>query len=675
MTLRIADTFTAALDRLTAPEKAAAKQAAFDLQVDPSAPGLQLHRVERSRDRDFWTARVTRDLRIVLHKRSGDTLLAWVGHHDAAYAWAERRRLETHPATGAAQLVEVREFVEEIRVAVPAPTASPPLFARAPEATLLLCGVPPDWLADVRAATDETLLDLADHLPAEALEALINLSAGIQPAAPAPTPDPFEHPDAQRRFRLLADSDELARALEAPWERWTIWLHPAQRSFADKDFAGPARVTGSAGTGKTIVALHRALRLARADPAARLLLTTWSERLADGLRAKLRLLAAPPNLRVSDLRSAALAEHERLLGPVRVATALDVAAALATAAEGASVDPAFLRDEWRLVVDARAVRDAVTYRDMPRHGRRVRLTGDRRDALWTVFARVRAALAARGLKTYAEALHDTAAALAAEAAPPYDHILVDEAQDLTLAELRFLRAAVSREINGLFFAGDIGQRIFRPAFAWAAEGVEIRGRSRALKVNYRTSRQIRRRADLLLPPRLLELDGAEEDRAGVQSVFDGPAPEIRAFPTEDAESAFVADWLAALVADGIRPEEIAVLVRSIDEFPRAERAIADAALDAARLVGSATASAGRVALATMHAAKGLEYRAVAVMACDAAVLPAARRLAAATDETALAEIYATERHLLYVAGTRARERLLISGKSPTSTFLTDLLAP
>ena len=673
MTLRIADTFTAALDRLTAPEKAAAKQAAFDLQVDPSAPGLQLHRVDRSRDRDFWTARVTRDLRIVLHKRSGDTLLAWVGHHDAAYAWAERRRLDVHPATGAAQLVEVRERVEEIRVPVILPTAKPPLFARTPEATLLLCGIPSDWLADVRAATDDTLLDLTDHLPAEALEALINLSAGIQPAPAAPTQDPFAHPDAQRRFRLVARSDELARALDYPWEKWTIWLHPAQRSFVDADFSGPARVTGSAGTGKTIVALHRAVRLARADAGARILLTTYSGRLADGLRGKLARLAAPANLRVADLRSSALAEHERLLGPVRIATDLDITAVLATAATGTALDPAFLQDEWRLVVDARAVRDAATYRDLPRLGRRVRLTGDRRDALWPVFAGIRAALAAQGLKTYSEALHDTAAALAAEEAPPFDHVLVDEAQDLTLAELRFLKAACTREANGLFFAGDIGQRIFRPLFSWAAEGVEIRGRSRSLKVNYRTSRQIRRRADLLLPPRLVELEGAEEDRTGVQSVFDGPLPVVRAFANAEAETAAVSAWLTQAIAEGTRPEEIAILVRSIAEFSRAECAIADAGLDSIRLVARAAPLPGRLALATMHTAKGLEFRAVAVMACDAPILPSEARLLQAADETALEEIYATERHLLYVACTRARDRLLVSGTAPISGFLQDLV--
>lgn len=673
MTLRIADTFTDALTRLTAQEQAAVKQAAFDLQVNPSAPGLSLHRVDRARDKDFWTARVNRDIRIVLHKRGSDTLLAWVGHHDDAYRWAERRRLEVHPTTGAAQLVEIRERVQEIVVPIAVPAAMPPLFARTADETLLLCGVPPDWLPDVRAATEDTLLDLDEHLPAEAMEALINLSAGIEPAPAAPTPDPFEHPDALRRFRLLADSEELARALEYPWEKWTIYLHPAQRTFVEKDFAGPARITGSAGTGKTVVALHRAVRLAQANPSARVLLTTYNERLAAGLRRKLALLAAPPNVIVSALRSAALAEHERLLGPASIATDAQMASALAASAEGHAVDPAFLRDEWRLIVDARDIRDADVYRDLPRHGRRTRLTGDRRKALWAVFERARTLLHRQGLKTYAEALHDLAAALRTSGSAPFDHVVVDEAQDLSLAELRYLRAACSDETNDLFFAGDIGQRIFRPPFSWAAEGVEIRGRSRFLKVNYRTSRQIRERSDLLLPSRLLELDGAEEDRTGVQSVFDGPSPLIQAHESQEAETEAVSAWINEAVNDGILPGEIGVLVRTEEEMPRAQRAIEAAGHEFESLADRSRSGAGRVTVATMHAAKGLEFRAVAVMACDAHLLPLQRRLLEAADETALEELYSTERHLLYVACTRARDRLCISGVSPVSEFLQDLV--
>jgi hypothetical protein len=675
MTLRIADTFTAALSRLTGPEQAAAKQAVYDLHVNPAAPGLQLHRVDRSRDRNFWTARVTRDLRIVLHRQGSGTLLAWVGHHDDAYAWAERRRLVAHPTTGAAQLVEVRERVEEIAApaAASARTAAPPLFARTPEPVLLLCGVPSDWLGDVRVATEDSLFDLADHLPAEAMEALLNLALGIQPAPPQPAPDPFAHPDAQRRFRLLVDEEELRTALDAPWEKWTTWLHPAQRSFVDKDFSGPARVIGSAGTGKTVVALHRAVRLARIDPSARVLLTTYNALLADGLRRKLPLLAAPPNVSVSDLRSAALAEHERLLGTVRLAAGADIRAALAAASKRQPIDPAFLRDEWRLVVDARDIRDAAAYRDLPRHGRKTRLTGDRRDALWAIFVRVRDLLAERGLKTYSEALHDVAMALAAEARPPFDHIVVDEAQDLSLAELRFLRAAVARDANGMFFAGDIGQRIFRPSFAWSAEGVEIRGRSHTLKVNYRTSRQIRQRSDLLLPSRLVELDGSEEDRTGVQSVFEGPAPLVRAFGTHEEEADALGRWIEATVAEGIRPHELGVLVRSIEQFDRGRRAIAAAGQDCEPLVGAAAPTAGRLPLATMHSAKGLEFRAVAVMACDAKILPLEQRLREAVDEVGLQEVFDTERHLLYVACTRAREKLWVSGCAPLSEFVQDII--
>ena len=423
-----------------------------------------------------------------------------------------------------------------------------------------------------------------------------------------------------------------------------------------------------------MVALHRAVRLARADPSARVLLTTYNEHLAAGLRDKLALLGAPPNVTVSDLRSAALAEHERLLGPVRIATAPDVRAALAAAAEGAAVDPGFLRDEWRLIVDARDVRDAATYRDLPRHGRRTRLTGDRRDALWTVFARTRAALAARGLKTYAEALHDTAAALAAEGEPPFDHILVDEAQDLTLAELRFLKAACSREINGLFFAGDIGQRIFRPPFAWVAEGIEIRGRSRSLKVNYRTSRQNpppRRPAPPLPPARARRRRGGPHRRPvrlrrpRHRSSAASRPPRPRSPPSPPGSPR--------------RSPTASAPRRSPSSSARSTSSPAPSARSPTPARTTPRSSArppcrpAAISLSTMHAAKGREFRAVAVMACDASILPSPRRLAEAADETALEEIFLTERHLLYVACTRARDHLLIAGGLPISEFLRDLV--
>ena len=309
MEFRIADTFTASLAKLTGDEQKAAKTTAFDLQVDPSASALSFHRVDRAKDRNFWSVRVSRDIRLIVHRTASSVMLVYVDHHDAAYRWAERRRIERHPRTGAAQIVEIRETVREIEVprAVVAeattterPPAKSALFAAASDDELLGYGVPEPWLDDVRTADEDSLLDLADHLPAEAAEALLELATGGTPERPAHTAadaDPFAHPDAQRRFRLVENADELERALEYPWEKWTVFLHPAQRRIVEGGFSGPARVSGSAGTGKTIVALHRAVHLAQTHPDAGVLLATFSETLANALRVRLgRLVHNQPSI-------------------------------------------------------------------------------------------------------------------------------------------------------------------------------------------------------------------------------------------------------------------------------------------------------------------------------------------------------------------------------------------
>ena len=116
MQFRIADTFTDSLAKLTGDEQKVAKTTAFDLQMDPSAPGLSFHKLDRARDKNFWSVRINRDLRLIVHRTAASIMLAYVGHHDAAYRWAERRRIERHPKTGAAQIVEIRETVREIEV-------------------------------------------------------------------------------------------------------------------------------------------------------------------------------------------------------------------------------------------------------------------------------------------------------------------------------------------------------------------------------------------------------------------------------------------------------------------------------------------------------------------------------------------------------------------------------
>jgi mRNA-degrading endonuclease RelE of RelBE toxin-antitoxin system len=280
MEFRIADTFTDSLARLTAQEQKAAKTTAFDLQLDPTSNGLSFHKLDRAKDSNFWSVRVNADIRIIVHRTASSILLVYVDHHDDAYRWAERRKIERHPTTGAMQLVEVRERVEEVEIfkhraapATPEPSAppAPRLFDNLRKFELMAFGVPEEWVNDVRQATEDTLFDIIEHLPSEAQEALLKLAVGEKPLPPEPAPveaDPFAHPDAQRRFRVLTNADELKQALDYPWDKWAVFLHPAQADLVARSFSGPTRVSGSAGTGKTIVALHRAVHLARTNPSA-----------------------------------------------------------------------------------------------------------------------------------------------------------------------------------------------------------------------------------------------------------------------------------------------------------------------------------------------------------------------------------------------------------------------
>jgi superfamily I DNA/RNA helicase/mRNA-degrading endonuclease RelE of RelBE toxin-antitoxin system len=686
MEFLIADTFTDSLAKLTGEEQKAVKTAAFDLQLNPAHPSLQFHKLEKAKDANFWSIRVSQNIRIITHRTGTSLLLCYVNHHDEAYQWAERRRLETHPKTGAAQLVEIRERVQEVPkyVEVEQPAQpKPPVFKYISDGQFLAYGVPPEWLADVRDATEDTLLEIAGHLPAEAAEALLNMATGVKPPLSEPVPvgaNPFEHPDALRRFRVMKNVEELALALDYPWERWAVFLHPAQRQFVQKDFNGPARVSGSAGTGKTIVALHRAVHLARTNPDARLLLTTFSDILANALRAKLRLLiSTEPRLgeriEVHSMNTLGRRLYELNIGRPRIASREAVRSLLKEAAStvtGNKFSLQFLTTEWEQVVDAWQLDTWESYRDVTRLGRKTRLKEPQRLILWSIFEQVRSALKLQGLITDSGLFNILASRYRSGVSSPFDFAVVDESQDISIAQLRFLAALGAGRVNGLFFAGDLGQRIFQQPFSWKSLGVDVRGRSTTLKINYRTSHQIRSQADRLLGTEVSDVDGNFEERKGTISIFDGPAPCIQVLKTVEAEIKAVGQWITGLTKAGIPPHEIAIFVRSEAELDRGKAAANAAALSFDVLDQNVTTPVGRLSISTMHLAKGLEFRAVAVMACDDEVIPLQERIETVTDEADLEDVYNTERHLLYVACTRARDHLLVTSTAPASEFLDDL---
>ncbi len=683
----LADTFRAALTRLTNDEQKLVKQTVYDLQDDPTQPGLSMHRMDKTRSADIWSVRVGRDIRIILQRSGADLILAYVAHHDDAYAWAERRRIEAHPTTGALQVVEVRELVEQVAAPVPAaeqsPVAEPALFAGLSEEDLLSVGVPVDWIADVQAVTEDGFFDLAEHLPEEAREALLEYATtGRLTRAAPPADNPLEHPDTQRRFRIMEGIEEIKAALDAPFEKWAVFLHPSQRTTVERAFSGPARVMGSAGTGKTVVALHRVQRILQSDPDARVLLTTFSDPLSRALETKLRVLVGD---RPALLERVTVVSFDRVAAQLytlatgqkpSMAPAQFIRTQLRKAADEADVTEVssqFLHSEWDNVIDPWQLDSLQAYAEVPRVGRKNRLGPRQRERLWRVFAAVRNHLAARRAFTPSSLFAETAALYRDKDPKPFTHIVVDEAQDLGVAELRFLSAIAADRPDALFFAGDLGQRIFRQPFSWKGLGVDVRGRSVTLKVNYRTSHQIRRAADRLLPRSVRDLDGISDDRAGTISVFDGPEPEVHVCASQDEERNRAAQVLTDALGAGFTPSEIGVFVRSEAQLARARAAVRAAGMQARSLVERAREEENTVLVGTMHLAKGLEFPMVLLMACEQDVLPLEERIEQVADEFELDEVLTTERQMLYVAVTRARDRLVITATSPASEFIDDLL--
>jgi superfamily I DNA/RNA helicase len=328
--------------------------------------------------------------------------------------------------------------------------------------------------------------------------------------------------------------------------------------------------------------------------------------------------------------------------------------------------------EFLEVVDAWQLQSWQDYRDVRRLGRKTRLPENQRVVLWSIFESVLQRLSHCELLTQSALFTRLAEQVAERKHPPFDFVVVDEAQDVSVPQLKFLAAVGGDRPNALFFAGDLGQRIFQSPFSWKSLGVDIRGRSRTLTINYRTSHQIRSRADRLLGPSIADVDGNVEVRKGTISVFNGPLPLVFRASNENTEAAKVADWIKELMAQGVLPGEMGVFVRSEEQLPRAIEAIARTGIAYRILSPQKEPVSSEVSVCTMHQAKGLEFKAVAVMACDDEIIPLQERMEEVSDDADLEEVYNTERHLLYVAATRARDFLLLTSGSSPSEFLDDL---
>ncbi len=666
---------------------------AIQFQADPKSPGINYENINGARDANLKSVRLDRDWRgIVFKPSSGDVyVLLYVDHHDDAYRWAENRKLTINPVTGAMQMVTVESITESApepaggagAVAQVAATTAPTklLFADLDDRELVSLGVPEEQLALVRAIEDEAELDTHQALlPMEAYEGLFLVAAGdtVNEVLTAretrvdkviDTTDfatALETPESQSRFVVVSDDETMTAILNAPLAQWRVFLHPTQSKLASGDRSGPVRVLGGAGTGKTVLAMHRARWLAenRTASGKKVLFTTFTRNLATDIEQNLKTLCSSDTLSNLEVRnldawvSGFMRSHKlehRIVYDRKQDSALQAwQAAMAVRDTKLDLPENFYEQELEQVVLAQGVTSLDAYRTVRRTGRGVVLSRAKRDAVWPVFEEYRGQLASRKLKEVDDAYREVVELLQAESETnpsPYSAIVVDETQDFGPQALRLLRAMIPHNPNDLFFVGDGHQRIYsRNKAAMSKCGIDIRGRSRKLYINYRTTDEIRRQAVALLEGiEVDDLDDGHDETRRYRSLSHGPAPVVAR--VEGLESAItqVQDFLRQWgEANDDQPGLTFCVVTSSEKTRNAlanKLQATGTKTIAITAQSSHTDQHGAVYLSTMHRAKGLEFDCVAVVAPHA-------YLDAPVEG-------GSQRQLIYVALTRAKRGALL----------------
>ncbi|TKK85802.1 DNA helicase [Herbidospora galbida] len=654
--------------------------------------GAHLEKLQDIRDPRFKSIRIDRQYRgIVLVPDSGDLLtLLHVDTHDEAYAWVRNRRVSVNMATGHMEIRDDAIIAETMDGLTRTPeTTVDKLFDHVSDGELTRLGIDEQMLRFARMLTDVGMLEALDgKLPQTQFDVLFGLAAGMSPeevwtdlvgSVDVPDIDPGDVSAATERtlhkVALVDGPEELMELFAKPFDRWRVYLHPVQREVAFRSYAGSIQVTGGPGTGKTVVALHRARHLARRG--GRVLLTTFTATLTRSLSEWLRLLET----------------DEEVLSRIDVLTVDQVARKLVNDHVGSfallgneeekqiwrrirrrrdlDLPEKFLQEEWRQVVLAQEIGTLDDYLKARRVGRGRRLGSLQRTKIWRAVTEFEQELAERRYRTFETICREATRVLGGLATFPYDHVIVDEAQDLHPVRWRVLRAAVPEGPDDLFITADTHQRIYDNRVSLAAVGIRLGGRSTTLRINYRTTGEILTwSCAMLADEKIDDLDGRRTDLAGCRSEMRGSEPEMFGAATRHAELARLVETVNGWIDAGVRPEEIGVAARSETLGQSAAEALALAGIGALFLSRDRDGTTDHVSVTTMHRMKGLEFRCVAVIGVSAGQIPADNAVTPLTeDATTHRNDLQRERCLLFVAGTRARERLHISWHGEPSPFL------
>ena len=661
---------------------------------NPESNGFNYEPIQNAADPNMRSVRIDDAYRAILMREEGTNvyLLLWVDHHDEAYAWAMRKRCLLNHRTGSIQIYEAQEAAEEQETAPAAEEVR--VFEGLSDEILTRLGVPEEMLSFVRGLTESAFDGAKGKLPRDAYEALDYVRVGLDPEEvikelygdtkaknTGDMASALDNPITKMQFYIADGEEDLKAMMNAPLELWRVYLHPSQRRIVENmKYNGPVRILGGAGTGKTVVAMHRAKELAKhCQGSEKILFTTFTENLAADIQDNLRKICNPDVMKHIEVVhldkwvNRYLRAHEY---PYTIVyDEIDDMWKKAEAFTGEDFDfpDGFFREEWESIIQAQNIQSVAEYVKAARPGRGVRLDRKSRMQVWKVFEEYRAMMDAEKIRDAACAMNECAQLLTAgPEVRLYTSVIVDEGQDFGPSAYRLLRAiAGSEHRNDLFIVGDSHQRIYKNKVILSRCGINVKGRSGTLRMNYRTTEEIRHSAmNVLAGLSFDDLDDGVDDGKGYISLSHGDKPSVKVFSTQDQEAADLIREIKEQIADGIDPREICVVARTnplIDEY---KKYLIEAGIDCFEIKRRQADDRSRmgVRLATMHRVKGLEFTIVYIVSANRNYIP----LKAVVNRNDPAEREAAmtgERCLLYVAMTRAKKMVRISSYGTVSEFL------
>jgi len=708
LNLALSSDFLASFSKLPKHVQAKTNRLICKFRQEPFSSGLNLEKLHKTKDPNLYSIRIGDDYRGILFKQTGNKtkkdvyVLLWVDHHDDAYDWAKNRICTIHPEIGSLQILEVAGIQKNISVDKTRDETDiekkKNLFLGIRDRDMVKLGVPEVLLPLLRSINSDGELDrVASRFPQEASDALYLLASGCsleetwREMMITDTPDMVDtsdvmaalnRPESKQRFIVVDDDLELQAILNAPLDKWRVFLHPSQRKLVERNWNGSIRVLGGAGTGKTVAAVHRARWLAKNifnRKNDRILFTTFTRNLAADIEVQLQQICDPDiknRIEVVNIDRWVTGFLRRQGYNYRIAYGQEAEEAWNQALTIVPVDlpysEGFYRDELEQIILSRGIDTLQQYIHTPRIGRGIRLSRQHRKLIWPVFEEYRLSLRNRRLKARDDAIRDARQILFEKKdLLPYQSVVVDEAQDMGEQSFKLIRAIVGDEkSNDLFIAGDAHQRIYNRKVVLRQCGINIVGRSRKLRINYRTTEETRRWSIALLKGiEIDDLDGGGDDHRGVRSLTHGAPPEICIFDDFPAEVTFLLQRLSTLNSSELAAT--CVVARTSRLLSQYEGALKAAGISVYYIKSSEAEDrkAPGIRMATMHRIKGLEFERMFIVGVNRGVIPIMRYSRNEDDQIAKHEHLLRERALLYVAATRAKQKVMVSCYGEISQFL------